>query len=107
MSNGICISWEKLNTSVNELKAKIDSIESCYKDMNNIYKEIDGSTPTWIGDNQKKFYQSYSDLSSAFPKNVEKFKEFYNFLCIVRDTYKESDSINKTNIDNKLEDLMA
>ena len=107
MSNGICISWENLNTSINELKIKIDSIEKCYNDMNNLYKELDGSTPTWVGDNQRQFYQSYCDLSSAFPENVEKFKEFYNFLCMVRDTYKESDSTNKANIDNKIEDLMA
>ena len=107
MSNGICINWNNLDTSVNELKTKIDAIEKCYNELNNIYKEIDGTTNTWVGNNQKKFYQSYLDLSSDFPNNIDKFNEFYRFLNNVRETYKESDSTNVKQADNKNDDLMA
>ncbi len=107
MSNGICISWEKLNSSVEQLKQKIDAIDHVYKEMNDIYKEIDGTTDTWVGDNQKKFYQSYLNIAEGFPSNIEKFKEYYTFLGNVRDSYRESDSTSIASAENNKSDLMV
>ena len=107
MSSGICISWENLNSSVELLNQKINEIDRVYKEMNDLYKELDGTTNTWVGENQKRFYQTYMDLSSKFPKNVEKFKEFHTFLGNVRDSYRNSDSTVKASADDSSDNLMV
>ena len=107
MSSGVCISWENLNSSVNLLNEKIKEIDRIYKEMDDLYKELDGTTNTWVGENQKKFYEAYSNLSSRFPKNIEKFKEYHTFLGNVRDSYRTSDSTVKASAEERTNDLMA
>ena len=107
MSSGICINWDKLNDDVNKLGQKINEIDKIYRDLNNLYKELDGTTDTWVGENQKRFYQSYLELSSPFTNNVLKFREFQTFLNNVRETYKTSDASSKTSIEKQDSDLMA
>ena len=87
-----------------ELKNKIKELNDCYTSVNDRVKELDGSSDTWKGDKQKKFYDAYTLLSNEFPTNIEKFNEFYEFLCKVIEEYDKKDSgINKdidVNVDN-------
>ena len=107
MGKDLYVNWRNLADLVSQFKSKIDSIERCYNELNALYKELDGSTPTWYGDNQKKFYEVYQSISREFPKNVAMFNKFCVFLNNAKTSYENSDSANVTSIDKSEDDLMV
>ena len=79
-----------------KLNDKIIGIEKCYKDIQKIIKEIDGSTDTWKGNNQILFYEYYSSLCESFPSNIEKLNAYKKFLDDAITNYENRDKdINK------------
>lgn len=103
----LAVNWEKLNLLVVLFKIKTEEIEKCYQELNNIYKELDGSSDAWAGKEQSKFYEAYQLLSSEFGNNVDTFERYYKFLENVKDSYKESDITNISNIEKSEDDLMV
>lgn len=98
------INSENLKEIALKFNEKIKELNDCYNSANQEARELDGSNDNWKGDKQKEFYLTYEQLSSKFPTNIEKFNEFYTFLCKVIKDYEEKDSsINKDvdiNVDN-------
>ncbi len=107
MGSELYVNWKNLDDLVSQFEKKVSAIENCYRELNSLYKDVDGSTSTWYGDNQKKFYEVYQLLSSEFPRNVEMFNKFCIFLNNVKNTYENSDSSNITSIEKNEDDLMA
>ena len=107
MSGDFCVNWDNLKTSAAQLRSKIDSAKQCYKNLDTIYKEIDGTTNTWYGKNQRKFYESYLTLSRNFPGEISKFEELYNHLIKAIEAYENSDNVSYKAADSSSEDLMV
>ena len=107
MGNELYVNWRNLEELVSQFESKVNAIENCYKQLDALYKDVDGSTPTWYGEKQKKFYEAYQSLSSEFPRNVEMFNKFCVFLNNVKTTYENSDSTNIASIEKNENDLMA
>jgi uncharacterized protein YukE len=84
-----------------EFKDKITELETEYNELIEKYKEIDGSNENWQGDSQKKFYDYYcTQVSNKFPGNIEKFKEYHEFLVNTINDYVQrnqdiSDDLDK------------
>lgn len=105
MANSMYMDSEKLRADSTNLKNKIKEIEECYKAIDDIVKNIDGTNDNWFGDEQKLFYDYYLKLSKEFPKNLEKFNEFHTFLCGVIEEYEERDNDISKDIDANADNL--
>lgn len=90
---------ENLKVLANKLNEKINSIEDCYSEIKNCVEQVDGSSDSWKGNNQEKFYNYATSLSKDFPTNIDKFKEFYTFLVNTINEYEETDSDICSDID--------
>lgn len=104
-SDGMYINSDGLRNIIVRLRQKIDSIKQCYSDLNKIVRDLDGSNDNWQGDNQKKFYNIYTVLSSEYEPNVEKLEEFYEFLCKVVADYEKREKDSEKEIDDNEDNL--
>lgn len=89
-------SLKELSVKLND---KIIAVEKCYKDINSIVKELDGSTDTWKGNNQAAFYENYSLLCKTFPSNIEKLNAYKMFLDDAITNYENRDKDISKDID--------
>lgn len=99
------IKSENLKEIALQFNEKIKELNNCYTSANEKARELDGSNDNWKGDKQKKFYSTYTQLSSQFPTNIEKFNEFYTFLCKVIKDYEERDSSINRDVDINVDNL--
>jgi len=88
-----------------KLKNKIKEIENCYTSINETAKNLDGSNENWFGDEQKLFWNKYTCINKKYPENIEKFNEFYDFLCMAIREYEESDRNISSDIDRNANNL--
>lgn len=107
MSSEFCVNWDNLKIQASNLKRKIDSAKQCYRNLDTIYKDIDGTTNTWYGENQKKFYDSYLEISHNFSGEISKFEELYNHLVKVIEAYEQSDKTSYKAADDSSDNLMV
>ena len=107
MADKIEVDWKRLNELAAEFKSKVNAISKCYEDLDKIYKNIDGNTPVWRGDQQRKFYDGYLELSRVFPYNVSKLNDFATFITDVAESYNDSDQTHIKAADSSEDDLMV
>ena len=88
-----------------KLKNKIKEIENCYTSVNESAKKIDGTSDNWIGDEQKIFWNKYTYIHNKYPENIQKFNEFYDFLCKVISEYEERDKDISSDIEKNASNL--
>lgn len=91
---------ENMKDLTTKLSNKISEMENCYSNVKKYIEQIDGSNDNWKGNNQVQFYNYALSLSKTFPENIEKFKEFHNFLVNTINSYEETDSKMNKDIDN-------
>ena len=96
---------ENLRSISVKLRNKINEIEECYNNINEIAKNLDGTSDNWVGDEQKIFWTKYLEINKEYPKNLEKFNEFYDFLCGVIREYEEKDKNISSDIDVNADNL--
>ena len=96
---------DNLKTIAAKLKNKIQEIEDCYNSINESAKNLDGTSDNWVGNEQRVFWNKYTEMYRKYPKNIEKFNEFYDFLVKTINEYDERESSINTAIDNNADNL--
>ena len=107
MADKIEVDWKRLNELAVEFRSKVSQIARCYEDLDKIYKNLDGSSSIWYGQQQKDFYDGYLELSRVFPYNVNKLNDFATFITDVAESYNDSDQTHIKAADSSEDDLMV
>ena len=103
--NGIYINSDNLIQLAYKIKNKIKELQSCYDSITTRMREIDGTTETWQGIEQKKYYDTLTYLTNKYALNINKMIEFYNFLCKVIIDYEKRDETFGKDLDRNAENL--
>lgn len=91
---------DNMKLLADSLNSKIIALKEVYQSVDSRMKELDGSNDTWKGENQKKFYETFSTSLDKFPKNIEKLEDFHKFLTNTIKDYETRDSDINKEIDN-------
>ena len=103
MSKSMYMNVENMKLLAESLNKKIESLSEVYLNIVMKTKVLNGSSDVWRGDNQKRFFDSFSTTLVKYPKNIEKLKEFRQFLLDTIDEYENKDNTLSTTIDNNEE----
>ena len=103
--HGIFINSDNLIQIAADLKAKIKEIETCYNSIKATTQELDGSSETWQGEDQKIYYAALKSLTDKYEGNISKLTEIYEFLCKIIDDYETRDENYGKDLDRNADNL--
>ena len=103
--HGIFINSDELIQIAYRLKNKIKDVENCYNSVKTEMKEIDGTTETWQGEDQKIYYHALEFLTNRYETNLGKLKEIYNFLLKIISDYETKDENFGKDLDRNADNL--
>ena len=89
-----------LEEKIEEFRKKIDELDECYKELNKRLESLSGDEGLWKSVHQKELY-SYvkSSVVDTFPKRIDDWKTYREFLITVLQSYTDFDETYNTTID--------
>ena len=90
----------KFQELIDKLDKQITSLETAYNEIDKKMVELDGNHEVWQSDTQKTVYDYYIEIKEDFPKSVQNFKDYRDFLKNTLANYSNSIKSNLKDVDD-------